>query len=273
MSNKKVHMLAIDVQNDFCGSGKNGQHAGSLFVTGADADAERLASFINKYGNKIDDIHVTLDSHRTVQVFHPIFWTNDRKENPGPFTIISVADVENGVWKTTNPAWQKRGVEYVKALAASGKFPLCIWPYHCIIGSVGHALVPSFSEALRNWESNRFAMVDYCVKGDFYFSEHYGALEAEVQAPEEPSTMLNTRLIETLQDADVLLIGGEALSHCVKNTVEQVAKAFGDDNVKKFVLLADCCSNVTGFDQMGKDFVKNMVAKGMKVCKSTEYFA
>lgn len=114
-------------------------------------------------------------------------------------------------------------------------------------------------------------MVDYCVKGDFYLSEHYGALEAEVPSPEEPATMLNTRLIGMLQEADVLLVAGEALSHCVKSTVEQVAEAFGDDNIKKFVLLEDCCSNVPSFENLGRDFIKNMCKRGMRITTTNDY--
>jgi len=269
----KTHLLLIDMQNDFCGSGQNGCHAGSLYVPGADQDAERLAKFINKNGKQINSMHATLDSHRSVQVFHPIFWCDSKGTHPDPFTIISVEDVENGTWVTTNPAWRQRGVEYVRALAARGRFPLCIWPYHTLISSVGHALVPSVSDALIKWEQGYFAMVDYCVKGDYYLSEHYGALEAEVPSPEEPSTQLNTGLVGILQEADVLLIAGEALSHCVKNTVEQVATAFGDENIKKIVLLTDCSSNVPGFENLGTDFVRDMTARGMQISTSVDYFA
>jgi nicotinamidase-related amidase len=255
------------MQNDFCSPN------GSLFVPGADQDVIRVSKFVKRIGKKINDIHVTLDSHRTVQVFHPIFWCDASGKHPNPFTVIGVSDVEQGKWMTTNPSWRQRGLEYVKALAEKGRFPLVIWPYHTIIGSVGHSLVPCLSEALTDWEKSRFAMVDYCVKGDFYFSEAYGALESEVPAPEEASTMLNTRLVDMLQQADDLLIMGEALSHCVKNTVEQVAKAFGDVNLDKFVLMTDCCSNVPTFEKLGDDFVKNMVARGMRVSTSVDYLA
>jgi len=264
---KNTHLLIIDMQNDFCSPN------GSLFVPGADQDAIRVSKFVRRIGKKINDIHVTLDSHRTVQVFHPIFWCDAHGKHPNPFTVIGVSDVEQGKWMTTNPSWRQRGLEYVKALAEKGRFPLVIWPYHTIIGSVGHSLVPCLSEALIDWEKSRFAMVDYCVKGDFYFSEAYGALESEVPAPEESSTMLNTGLVDMLQQADDLLIMGEALSHCVKNTVEQVAKAFGDVNLDKFVLMTDCCSNVPTFEKLGDDFVKNMVARGMRVSTSVDYLA
>lgn len=263
----KLDLLAIDCQNDFA------NRQGSLFVAGADKDMERLTKFVNRLESKINNIHVTLDSHKVMQVFHPAFWVNSKNENPQPFTLIGVDDVKKGTWRTTLPQLQKRGIEYVEALAAKGRYPLVIWPYHTLIGSNGHALVPSFSDAIIQWEKNRLKMVNYCVKGDFYLSEHYGALEAEVPAPEEPSTMLNTGLLKALQGADVLVIAGEALSHCVKATVEQVADNFGEENVKKFVLLEDCCSNVGGFEKMGQDFVANMIKRGMKVSKSTEYLS
>jgi len=263
----KIHLLAIDCQWDFANP------KGSLFVPGADKDMERLAKFINRTEKKLDDIHVTLDSHKVMQVFHPAFWLNSKNEHPSPFTLISVDDVKKGTWRTTLTGLQKRGLEYVEALAAKGRYPLIIWPYHTLIGSIGHALVPSVSDALIKWEKDRYAMVDYCVKGDYYLSEAYGALESEVPAPEEPSTMLNTRLISMLQEADDLLIAGEALSHCVKSTVEQIAEAFGDDNIKKFVLLSDCCSSVTGFEKAGTDFVKDMTKRGMRVTTSVDYLA
>jgi len=265
---KKIHLLAIDCQEDFCNS-----TMGSLYVPGAEDDMRRLSDMINRLSGTIDKIHVTLDSHRVVQVFHPVFWCNSEGFEPPPFTIITTEDVENGKWMTKNPSWRQRGIDYVKKLASKGKFPLCIWPYHTIIGSQGHSLVLSVSDALIRWEKHNFAMVDYCMKGDYYFSEAYGALESEVPVPEEPSTQLNTKLINSLQEADEILIGGEALSHCVKNTIEQIAVAFGEDNIKKLVLLTDCTSNVTGYSDLGDYFIKDMVARGMRTTTSIDYLA
>lgn len=265
---KNVQLLGIDVQNDFCD-----QKSGSLVVAGADQDAIRLSKFVDKFGKKLNDVHITLDSHRSVQIFHPIFWIDSKGNHPNPFTIISQTDVENGTWRTTNPSWTQRGIDYVRALKAKGKFDLCIWPYHCIISSLGSALVPIFSNSLIKWEKDNFAMVDYCVKGDFYMSEHYGILEAEVTYPEEPSTMLNTKLVEAMIEADDLVIGGQALSHCVKTSLEQIAANFGDDNIKKFVLLRDTTSSVTGFEAVGDKFVKDMEARGMRVTTTVDYLA
>jgi nicotinamidase-related amidase len=131
-----THLLIIDPQNDFC------DPQGALFVPGADQDAARLADLINRLGNKIDDIHTTLDSHRVIDVAHPIFWINSKGEHPQPFTIISKDDVVNGVWTTTNPAWRQRAIDYVTTLETNARYPLCIWPPHCLIGTWGHAVMP-----------------------------------------------------------------------------------------------------------------------------------
>ena len=262
----KTHLLAIDVQNDFCNPN------GSLFVPGADQDAVRLGDMINANLKKIDEIHVTLDSHRTVDVAHPIFWVDSRGKHPNPFTIISEDDLVNGVWTTTNPAWRQRGIDYVKALAANGRYPLCIWPPHCRIGTWGHSIVKPVSDAILKWEEE-FAIADFVTKGSNIFTEHYSALQADVPDPSDTETGINTRLLEFLQAADVILISGEALSHCVASTVTDIANNFGEENIKKFVLLEDTCSNVPSFENLGQDFVRNMSARGMRVSTSTEYFA
>ena len=68
-------------------------------------------------------------------------------------------------------------------------------------------------------------------------------------------------------------MAGEARSHCLANTVTDIADNFGEDNIKKMVLLKDACSDVQGFEQQGEDFVKNMKARGMQTSTTKEYFA
>ena len=284
-----VHLLTIDPQNDFCFAKnpvlakvmkQNGadpvltkfvEDGGSLFVAGADEDMKRLAAMINRVGSKINDIHVTLDSHRTVDIAHPIFHKNSSGKHPDIFTIITDQDYENGTWQSTNPAFGSRTLEYARALKNNGRYPLCIWPEHCIIGTIGHAVYPELAHALSEWERTRFAAVDYVTKGSNIFTEHYSAVQSDVPDPSDPTTMLNTRLIDILQSADLVAITGEALSHCVKFTVEDIANNFGVNNIKKLILLEDTCSAVTGFEQQANDFVKDMVKRGMGISKSTEF--
>ena len=284
-----THLLIIDPQQDFCSPN------GSLFVPGADQDMIRLAAFINRMSKKIDDVHVTLDSHRLIDVAHPLYWSNSNGEHPAPFTIISSDDVVNGVWTTTNPAWKQRGVDYVKALETNCRYPLCIWPPHTLIASTkkvgvkdksgnvvivdgkplmvdfcGHAVVEPVSDALLKWQEERFGIVDYLTKGSNIMVEHYSAVQSEVPDPSDPTTMLNTDFIEILQNADNIIIAGEALSHCLANSVRDISNNFGDENIKKLILLTDCSSSVTGFENLGEEFVKDMVGRGMQVSTSVD---
>jgi nicotinamidase-related amidase len=258
----KIHLIVIDPQNDFC------DPKGALFVGGADKDMSNLAKMVARIGDKLDDIHVTMDTHHLVDIAHPLFWINSKGEHPGPFTIISEKDVKSGIWTTTNPQFLPRAVAYVTELAKNGRYPLCIWPPHCLIGTPGHNIHPDLYKELVKWEEDYFGMIDYVTKGSNFWTEHYSAVQADVPDPSDPSTMLNTRLIKTLQEADMILIAGEALSHCVANTIRDIANNFGEDNIKKFILLEDCSSSVTGFEKMGTDFVAEMTKRGMSITTS-----
>ena len=226
---------------------------------------KRLATMIKRIKSKIDDIHVTVDSHHYVDVAHPVFWKDSSGKHPNPFTIITSQDVKNGTWNPTNISWRSKMISYVESLEKSGKYPLCIWPPHCLIGSEGHNIYPILFEALLEWEKD-FAMVDYVTKGSNVFTEHYSAIKSEVPDSQDPTTQINTRLINTLMEADVIVIAGEAGSHCLKNTVEDIALSFGDNSyIKKLVLLTDATSPVPGFEKQQEDFIKNMVAQGMQL--------
>lgn len=259
------HLIIIDPQNDFCSP------QGNLFVTGADEDSVRLAAMIDRVGHKLDDIHVTLDTHHKLQVFHPLFWRDGTGSKcPDPFTLISSADIKNGTWIPVIPSWAKQMVDYTEALESNGRYALCIWPEHCLIGTWGHNVVDPVQLALAKWEMENIAMVDYVTKGSNLWTEHYSAVQADVPN-DDPTTQLNIDLIETLAEADVIGISGQALSHCVANTIRDIADQFGDDQIQKFQLIQDTTSNVTGFEKLGEDFVNEMVSRGMKLTTSVEF--
>jgi len=245
-----------------------------LFVKGADEDCKRLAAFVRKFGKALDDINVTQDSHHDVDIAHPIFWQDSKGNNPAPFTIITAKDVDTGVWRPAVPSagLRAKAIKYVKDLDAAGRYPLCIWPIHCVIGSWGHNFQPELHDALRDWEKREFGTITVVTKGANPWTEHYSAVKAEVPDPDDDSTQLNKPFIEKLAKVDEILIAGEALSHCVANTFRDVADAFGsDDAIKKMVLLRDVCSNVTGFENYGDSFIKDMTARGMRVTTTTDY--
>lgn len=289
MSARNIHLLMIDPQRDFCQKGnpklidilKNANvpkiewpdevWPGALFVPGADEDMARLAPFIVKSKDRFSEVHCTLDSHQLVHIAHPVFWVNSKGEHPNIYTLITVDDVKNGVWRAFNPRFQKRAMAYVETLAKNGRYVLCIWPPHCLIGTWGHSVVPSVSAALADWETTKFNRVNYVTKGSNFLTEHYSGIQADVPDDNDSSTKLNTGLIDALTEADEIVITGEALSHCVANTVRDVAAKFGVDNVRKFTLLQDTTSNVPGFEKLGRDFVMELAGKGMRLTTTKDW--
>ena len=264
-----VHLLIIDPQNDFCDPEK-----GSLFVPGADADMDRLSGLVDRLSDRLSDIHVTLDSHHYVDIAHPVFWTDGDGNAPTPFTQISVTDVRDGKWTTRLPSARDRALAYLESLETGGRYPHTIWPPHCLIGSYGHNVMPKLFEALTKWEASRFGVVDYVTKGSNLWTEHFSAVQAEVPDPKDPGTQVNTRLIDTLETADLIILAGEAGSHCLANTVRDVADRFSDASyIKKLVLLTDATSPVPGFESYQDDFIRDMTARGMQLSTTAEILA
>lgn len=274
MKNLKIHLLIIDPQNDFMDV-KNA----ALPVPGANEDMNRLANMIDRVGKKLADIHVTMDSHRLLDIAHPAWWVNQNGKHPAPFTIISEDDIKNGIWTPRNPAFRARSLEYVQKLKAGGKYLLCIWPPHCLIGTWGHNVQPRLNEALQDWSNKEFAMVDYLTKGSNPWTEHFGGLEAEVPDPEDPSTMLNVDFLSMLAEADIIAAGGEALSHCKKATMEQIVKNIGAEHIKKFHILTDCSSPVPAvpggpdFPAIAQQFLQDMKKLGMTLTTSVDFLS
>lgn len=272
----KRHLFIIDPQRDFC------KPNGALYVQGADDDMKRLAEYVRRNGDGIDDITVTMDSHRTIQIFHPIYWVDAAGNSPTPFTIITVADVigKNPKFKATNPAWRQRSIDYVQALADKGRNPLVIWPYHCLISSPGHSIHDELGEALSEWERKYFAMVDYVPKGSNVFTEMYSIFAADVPDPADPiGTGMNTGLVNKLNIADEIIWAGEALSHCMLWSGTDLVQEMGDEHVKKILMFEDATSPVVSpdpaatqfFADNAAQFIKDMKAKGMRFAKTTDF--
>lgn len=280
MSKKRLKLFLIDEQADFCDPN------GSLYVPNADSSGKRLASFIKRHIAVINDIYMTLDSHHRIDVGHPGMWLDNKGKNPvvvDPKTgfpspvIITYDDLVNNVWRPINPAWSKWFIEYSKILEESGRYAVIVYPPHCLIGRPGHCLYTPVEEAVSEWEIKRRAMIIPITKGTNIFTEHYSALKAEVEYPGDPLTSLNTvGLIEPLEEAaqnpDVILVfTGQALTHCVRFTIEDLINNFGQDSVKGLVFLEDTSDGIPGFEQQGQDFINWMYSKGVQTAKSTDY--
>jgi nicotinamidase-related amidase len=261
----KLSLLIVDPQNDFC------DPRGSLYIKGATEDIERVSDVVRRFKDRWDRICVTLDTHHLVDVDHPIFWIDPKGNPPAPFTIITAEDFEKGRWRPRDLSLRDRMLDYVRALDAGGRYPLTIWPPHCLIGSWGHNVYEPLRKALLEWEEG-YATVEYVEKGTNPYTEHYSAVQADVPDESDPSTQPNRRLIEAVEEADTVVIAGEALSHCLANTVRDLAAHIGDEAVKRWILLRDTTSAVPGFEREAKSFLDEITRKGIQVTESTELF-
>jgi len=277
MAKEKNDLLIIDPQFDFC------DPTGALSVPGADEDMARLAAFIDKFGEKLNQIHVTLDCHYYYDIAHWPMWRNSEGRNPDPFTLITHQMVVDSVWWPVLPTMRgknsrQHAKEYTKALEDGKRKVLCLWPPHCLIGTDGNKILPPLAEALQSWQRKKKQNVNYVSKGSNILTEHYSAVRAEVPDPDDESTQLNVPLITNLEHGCTkLYVGGEAGSHCVPDTSTDIADGFNDPKVvEKMVFLEDCMSPVPAtpdvdFPAIQEAFLEDMKNnRGASVAKTTD---
>ncbi len=290
----RVCLLLIDVQNTFCIPGFE-LFVGGKSGLGAVEDNVRLCEFIYRNLHVITEIIPTMDTHRAMQIFHPIFWINRAGEHPTPgTTIISLEDVEEGIWKV-NPevaysiaegdslALEQHAIHYVKKLSDAGKFPLIIWPYHSMLGGIGHALVSALEEAIFFHAIARNSQTHFQLKGDNPLTENYSVLRPEVLEDNHGKAIAqkNSLLMERLLNFDAVIIAGQAKSHCVAWTIDDLLTEITivDPNLaKKVYLLEDCTSPVVisqeiDFTEQANAAFQHFANAGMNVVRSTDAIA
>ncbi|OJF77729.1 MAG: hypothetical protein BKP49_01760 [Treponema sp. CETP13] len=259
---KRTEILIIDPQNDFCDPN------GSLYIEGAVEDCKNIVNFINRNSNKISNIHITLDSHPSYHIAHPIFWKDTEGNSPKPFTVINAKDIQNGTYRPVDKELTSSVEQYAQELEAKGRYQLTIWPMHCLTATWGACVQKDIIMAAHEWElSNICKNILYTFKSDNPLTEHYSAVQAEVPIPWDESTKINFKLIDSLRKADNIIVVGEALSHCLANTINDLLVYLP---AKKFTLLTDCTSPVKGFEKDANKFLQETTSKGLKTAISTE---
>lgn len=242
-------LLVIDAQVDFC------DPTGALYVLGAHRDMARVAQWLRRESLYIQSVFATLDSHHLVDIAHPAWWHDAEGRHPVPFTPITANDVREGAYRAAAPKNQEGSLRYVEALEQAGKKTLFVWPPHCLVGHPGHALYPEIAEAFDEWEFAHQAQVNFVWKGLDPFTEHYSAVRPESASDEG----LNVEFIRQLDQFDRIIVVGEALSHCVADTVTDLLDQISPE---KFVLLTDGMSPVSGFEALGETFLREASKKG-----------
>ena len=254
----KISLMLVDVQNTFCIPGFE-LFVGGRTGTGAVDDNRRVCEFTYRNLNMITEICPTMDTHQTMQIFHSIFVVNEKGQHPAPFTLISEEDIERGLWRFNPKLADSLGVterygqrylrHYTHTLREGGKYDLTIWPYHAMLGGIGHALVSSVEEAIFFHSIARCSQPDFQVKGSNPFTENYSVLRPEVlvDADGKRIAQKNEKFIRKLLEFDALVIAGQAKSHCVAWTIDDLLNeiaAVDKKMAQKVYLLEDCSSPV-----------------------------
>ncbi len=285
----RICLVAVDVQNTFCIPGFE-LYVGGRSGKGAVDDSRRLAEFIYRNLGVITQICPTMDTHQAMQIFHSLYLVDDRGEHPEPFTLISEKDVREGRWRF-NPALcdsfqidqeygQRHLLHYTRKLKEGGKYDLTIWPFHGMLGGIGHALVATVEEAAFFHCVARYSQTDFHVKGDRPFTEHYSVLGPEVlEGPGgEPIGQKSDKFFKKLLQFDAVVIAGQAKSHCVAWTIDDLLEdilAKDRNLVEKVYLLEDCTSpvvvpGVMDYTDLAEAAFRRFAKAGMHVVRSTD---
>jgi nicotinamidase-related amidase len=284
----RICLVAVDVQNTFSIPGFE------LFVsgrsgTGAVDDNRRLCEFLYRNLDAITQIVPTLDTHQAMQIFHAAWLVDADGRHPDPYTLVSAEDVAAGRWQVDPAVAESLGLDldygrrhllhYTRALEESGKYRLTIWPYHAMLGGIGHALVSSVEEAIFFHTNARSSQPDFQPKGRSPLTEHYSVLGPEVTSGPDGKSLgeRNAALVEKLLAFDAVVIAGQAKSHCVAWTIDDLlASPFRERGLaEKVYLLEDCTSpvvvpGVVDYTDEADAAFARFAEAGMHVVRSTE---
>ncbi len=287
---RRIWLLLVDVQNTFCIPGYE------LFVAGRSGrgavdDNVRLCRFIYRNLGLITEISATLDTHLPQQVFQSIFFIDKDGQHPAPYTSIDAAELQSGKWRF-NPALavrfgidpeygQTMVIHYASELERKGKYTLMVWPYHAMLGGIGHALVSAVEEAVFFHSMARLTEPAFEMKGDRPFTEHYSVIGPEVTRGPKGEVLgeHNSKFIKKLQAVDALIVAGQAKSHCVAWTLSDLLediRAIDPALARRIYLLEDCTSAVvvpsTDFTDAADAAFEKFAEAGMHLVQSTSEF-
>ena len=285
----RIGLLIVDAQNTFCIPDFE-LYVGGRSGTGAVDDSHRLCTFLYRNLHRITRVIPTLDTHQAMQIFHAIYLIDGDGRHPDPYTLISVEDIELGRWKFNPEVARGLGIDleygqrhllnYTRRLQASGKYDLTVWPYHSMLGGIGHALVSAIEEAIFFHSIARYSQPDFHVKGNNPLTEHYSVLGPEVTVgPDgQPIAGKDQGLVEALFEFDAVIIAGQAKSHCVAWTIDDLLQGVLERDrtlASKVYLLEDCTTpvvipDIVDYTRDADAAFRRFAAAGMHVVRSVD---
>lgn len=276
----QICLLLIDVQNTFC-LPEFELFVGGRSGRGAVEDNQRLCQFIYANLGTITTIAPTMDTHTAAQIFHPLFWLDAEGNSPEPMTMIHHDEVVAGKWRVngaiapdmSSEALAAYALHYTQRLSQDSKYPLTIWPYHSMLGGIGHALVSAVEEACFFHSIARNSPTRYEIKGSNPLTENYSVLSPEVLEDGDGKAIAhkNTSFTDLLLAFDAVIVAGQAKSHCVAWSIGDLLaeiEARDPSLASKVYLLEDCTSpvvvpDVVDFTEAADDAFQRFADAGM----------
>jgi nicotinamidase/pyrazinamidase len=264
-----ARLLVIDPQNDFCDI-----EGATLPVPGASTDLRRLAGLIARAPHALNEIIVTLDTHATVSIERTTFWKQSDGTPVTAFTEITEQAVRNGQYLPRDESRLPEVIAYLHELEARGRYQLMVWPVHCVLGTWGHNIHAALAREIAAWEERNQRSALKVLKGLNPMTEQYSAVRAEVPRADDPRTGTNEILVSAAKPGDgLLLVAGEASSHCVAATVTDLLEAMSPVERSRVILLRDCMSPVARFESTAEAFFARAAAQGVQLLAAAEVFA
>ena len=262
----QIRLFVIDPQHDFMDV-----DGAALPVPGACADMRRLAHFVDQHQGQIEDMVVTLDSHASVGIERTSFWNTGEGQAVMPFSAVTAAEVRAGRYLPRDPTRLAAVLSYLDALEARSGRNLVVWPVHCVVGTWGHSIESALARSIAQWEFARLRLCEKVLKGQNPMTEQYSAFRAEVPRDDDSRTTNNTALMARLAAGpELLVVAGEALSHCVAASGQDMLQQMPPARLRSTVFLTDCMSPVPGFESDGQEFLDQLRAQGVRCMPAAE---
>ena len=191
-------LFIIDPQNDFV------DPKGSLYIPGAEKAIDEICKVIENENPR--NIIITQDTHQAYHIGHPGYWKN----NPTPFTKITLEDINLGKYEPKYSYSKKNIINYINDLPDKTH---TIWPEHCIEGSWGWAFPEKLINALKKWQlKNSGKSYKIIQKG---FDIHHEMYSAFTRIDNRGMNLKSNTNLKMLSRFDKIMVSGFAKDVCV----------------------------------------------------------